>query len=52
MCVLLSSLRTSGSSGCHVILNKSDKYLAEVYGRLGFTEVYHEDTKLILGRNF
>lgn len=52
MCVLLAALRTSGSSGCHVILNKSDSFLQEFYGKLGFTEIYTEGTKLILGRNF
>lgn len=52
MCVLLAALRTSGSSGCHVVLNKSDTYMQEFYGKLGFTEIYHEETKLLLGRNF
>lgn len=52
MCVLLASLRTSGSSGCHVILNKSDSFMQQFYGKLGFTEIYTEGTKVILGRNF
>lgn len=52
ICVLLASLRTSGSSGCHVTLNKTDLYMQEFYGKLGFTEIYHEETKLMLGRNF
>lgn len=52
MCVLLASLRTSGSSGCHVVLNKSDSFMQQFYGKLGFTEIYNEGTKLILGRNF
>ncbi|KAG5671983.1 hypothetical protein PVAND_002147 [Polypedilum vanderplanki] len=51
-CVLLAALRTSGSSGCHVTLNKSDSYMQEFYGKLGFTEIYEEGTKIILGRNF
>jgi hypothetical protein len=52
MCVLLAALRTSGSSGCHVILNKSDAFTQEFYGKLGFTEIFAEGTKLILGRAF
>jgi hypothetical protein len=52
MCVLLASLRTSGSSGCHVVLNKSDSFTQQFYGKLGFTEIFTEGTKLILGRNF
>jgi protein O-GlcNAcase/histone acetyltransferase len=52
VCVLLASLRTAGSSGCHVTLNKSDTYMQEFYGKLGFTEINVDGTKLILGRNF
>jgi hypothetical protein len=52
MCVLLASLRTNGSCGVHVVLNVTDAYMQMFYGKLGFTEVYKDDFKLILGRNF
>lgn len=52
MCVLLASLRTNGSCGVHVCINRCDAYMLQFYGKLGFTEVYHDQVKTILGRNF
>lgn len=51
ICVLLAALRTNGSSGIHVTINRSG-YMHQFYGKLGFTEVFHDDLKTILGRNF
>jgi len=53
ICVLLAALRTNGSTGCHVSLNRTDCYMQQFYGLLGFTEIYSDDqNKTILGRNF
>lgn len=52
ICVLLASLRTNGSCGIHVCVNRTDAYMQHFYGKLGFTEVYHDHSKTILGRNF
>lgn len=52
ICVLLASLRTNGSCGIHVCINRTDAYMQQFYGKLGFTEVYHDNLKTILGRNF
>lgn len=71
ICVLLAALRTNGSCGVHVCINRSDSYMHQFYGKLGtltslrlvgcvnliiffigFTEVYQDQIKTILGRNF
>lgn len=52
ICVLLAALRTSGSCGVHVCVNRTDCYMQQFYGKLGFTEVYSDQSKTILGRNF
>lgn len=52
LCVLLAALRTNGSSGVHCMVNSTDAYMQQFYGKLGFTEVCCEDNKMILGRKF
>lgn len=52
ICVLLAALRTNGSCGIHVVINRSDAYMQQFYGKLGFTEVFHDHAKTILGRSF
>lgn len=52
ICVLLASLRTNGSCGIHVVINRSDSYMQNFYGKLGFTEVFQDHAKTIMGRLF
>lgn len=52
ICVLLAALRTNGSCGIHVVINRSDSYMQQFYGTLGFTEVYQDQLRTILGRTF
>lgn len=54
ICVLLASLRTNGSTGVHVCINRTDAYMNNFYGKLGFTEIYEDQAKnlTILGRHF
>lgn len=52
ICVLLAALRTNGSCGIHVVINRVDAYMLQFYSKLGFSEVYHDHAKTILGRNF
>lgn len=52
ICVLLAALRTNGSCGIHVVINRSDAYMQQFYSKLGFTEVYQDHLKNIMGRNF
>lgn len=35
ICVLLAALRTNGSCGVHVCINRSDSYMQQFYGKLG-----------------
>ncbi|XP_055592183.1 protein O-GlcNAcase [Uranotaenia lowii] len=51
--VLLAALRSNGSNfGVHVCLDQSDRFLYQLYSKLGFVEIYREDSKLYLGRTF
>lgn len=53
--VLLATLRSNGSTyGVHVCIEKSDRFMYQFYSKLGFVEVYREDSDavLYLGRNF
>lgn len=52
VCVLLAALRTNGSCGIHVVINRLDAYMHQFYSKLGFSEVYQDHAKTILGRNF
>jgi protein O-GlcNAcase/histone acetyltransferase len=46
------SFSSPGSCGVHVCINRSDAYMQQFYGKLGFTEVHTDHVKMILGRNF
>lgn len=52
ICVLLAALRTNGSCGIHAVINRTDAYMQQFYGKLGFNEVFHDHAKTILGRSF
>ena len=52
LCVLLATMRSNGSSGVHVCINRTDSYMLQFYGNLGFLELYHDDAISYLGRNF
>ncbi|XP_055523311.1 protein O-GlcNAcase [Wyeomyia smithii] len=53
--VLLAALRSNGPSfGVHVCINRSDRFLYQFYSKLGFVEIYRDesDSNMYLGRNF
>lgn len=50
--VLLAALRTNGSCGVHCVINRTDLYMLQFYSKLGFTEVFNDGSKTILGRRF
>lgn len=53
--VLLAALRSNGSSfGVHVCIDRTDRFLYQFYSKLGFAEIYRDETdcKIYLGRNF
>lgn len=52
MCVLLAALRTNGSCGVHCVINSTDSYMAQFYAKLGYSEVFNDGSKTILGRRF
>ncbi|CAO1438847.1 unnamed protein product [Diamesa hyperborea] len=52
ICVLLATMRSNGSSGVHVCINRTDSYMLQFYSNLGFLELYHDDAISYLGRNF
>lgn len=52
MTVLLAALRSNGSFGAFCCINRSDNFLYDFYSKLGFVEMYSEDSKIYLGRIF
>lgn len=54
MTVLLAALRSNGSFGAHVCINDTDQFMYQFYTKLGFVQVYNDETtsKLYLGRSF
>lgn len=52
--VLLAALRSNGSFGVHVCINKTDRFMHQFYSKLGFTEIFEDSTngRVYLGRNF
>lgn len=50
--VLLAALRSNGSFGAFCCINRSDHFLYEFYSKLGFIEIFNEDSKIYLARNF
>lgn len=52
--VLLAALRSNGSFGAHVCINRTDHFMYQFYTKLGFAELFTDDvhSKLYLGRTF
>lgn len=50
--VLLAALRSNGSFGVFCCINRSDNFLYDFYVKLGFVEMYSDDSKTYLGRIF
>lgn len=52
--VLLAALRSNGFFGAHVCINRTDQFMFQFYTKLGFVELYYDETlsKLYLGRTF
>lgn len=52
--VLLAALRSNGSFGVHVCINRTDHYMHQFYSKLGFVDIYEDATngRVYLGRNF
>lgn len=52
--VLLAALRSNGSFGVHVCINRTDGNMFQFYSKLGFVELHQDElqSKLYLGRNF
>lgn len=52
MTVLLAALRSNGNFGAFCCINRTDNFLHEFYSKLGFIEIFSENSKIYLGRNF
>ena len=52
--LILATLRSNGSFGVHACINSTDHNLHQFYAKLGFTDIFQDDTtaRLYLGRNF
>ncbi|GAB0086403.1 O-GlcNAcase [Sergentomyia squamirostris] len=50
--VLLAALRSNGSFGVHVCINRADRYMHQFYTKLGFSEITQDTMRIYLGRNF
>lgn len=52
--VILAELRSNGSFGVHVCINRTDHNMFDFYTKLGFTEICPEESnsRLYLGRHF
>lgn len=50
--VLLAALRSNGSFGAFCCINRSDNFLYDFYSKIGFVEMYNDDSKVYLGRIF